>query len=85
MTDRINLVMYGTSACSLCDQAFDLLSSMPELGGLTLRVIDVAADPVLAERYGSRLPVLVSGAAELDWVFTVEQVRRFLRPPSGTA
>lgn len=71
--------MYGTSACSLCDQAFDLLMSMPELAGLTLRVVDVAADPALTERYAARLPVLAHGSVELDWVFTAEQVRRLLR------
>ncbi len=71
--------MYGTSACSLCDQAFDLLMSMPELAGLTLRVVDVATDAALTQRYGARLPVLALGSVELDWVFTAEKVRRLLR------
>ena len=79
MSNGISLLMYGTSACSLCDQAFDLLMSMPELAGLTLRVVDVATDATLVERYGARLPVLAHGSVELDWVFTAEQVRRLLR------
>ncbi len=75
----MSLLMYGTSACSLCDQAFDLLMSMPELQGLTLRVVDVSGDGALAEKYGARLPVLSCGGVELDWVFTEGQVRRLLR------
>ncbi len=82
MSNGISLLMYGTSACSLCDQAFDVLMSMPELAGLTLRVVDVAADAALTERYGERLPVLALGSAELDWVFTADQVRRLLRSAS---
>lgn len=85
MINSISLVMYGTSACSLCDQAFDLLVSMPELAGLSLRVIDVAQDPLLAEQYGSRLPVLRVNALEIDWVFTTEAVRRALRQASEKA
>lgn len=84
MSNGISLLMYGTSACSLCDQAFDLLMSMPELAGLTLRVVDVATDAALVERYGARLPVLAHAGAELDWVFTAEQVRRLLRAAAET-
>jgi len=78
LSNGISLLMYGTSACSLCDQAFDLLMSMPELQGLTLRVVDVAADAALTERYGARLPVLSLGGVELDWIFTTGQVRGLL-------
>ncbi|MCZ6644551.1 MAG: glutaredoxin family protein [Gammaproteobacteria bacterium] len=70
-----NLVLYSTDHCTLCEQALELLFSMPELQGCSLRVIDVATDPALTELYGERLPVLRSGDAELDWPFDANTVR----------
>jgi glutaredoxin len=68
------LTMYSTEHCTVCKQALDLLLSMPESRGATLDLVDVAADAVLVERYGPRLPVLVIGARELDWPFTRAEV-----------
>jgi hypothetical protein len=68
------LVLFSTDHCALCEQALDLLASMPELRGRPLQVIDVAADDVLEERYGSRLPVLLAGSHELSWPFAREDV-----------
>ena len=69
-----NLLLYTTSACSACDAALDLLQSMPELRGRTLRTIDVANDDALVETYGPRLPVLAVGGRELAWPFTAADV-----------
>ena len=68
----------STDHCTLCDQALDLLTSMPELGGLTLVVVDVADDDQLTERYGERLPVLVFHGRELDWPFAGADLRDWL-------
>lgn len=65
----MKLLLYGTEHCSLCERALDLLFSMPELRAATLEVVDVAAAPDDAERYGARLPVLKVGAVEVDWPF----------------
>jgi len=76
------LTLYTTDHCTLCEQALDLLLSMPELAGLALSVRDVAADAVLTDRYGERLPVLAwdaPGARELDWPFTAGDVTAWLR------
>ena len=69
----MELVLYSTDHCTLCDQALELLFSMPELAGQTVRVVDVVTDEALLEAYGERLPVLevrthVSGPV-LDWPF----------------
>ena len=69
-----NLVLLSTEHCSLCEQALDLLVSMPELRGLPLHVVDVAEDETLLERYGARLPVLAVAGRELDWPFSREEV-----------
>lgn len=62
----------------MCEQALDLLLAMPALRGSRLRVVDVADDAQLLQRYGPRLPVLVIGGAELDWPFDAEQVTAHL-------
>ncbi|MDA1076306.1 MAG: glutaredoxin family protein [Proteobacteria bacterium] len=72
------LTLFSTDHCRLCDQAFDLLASMPDLAGQTLDVVDVAHDDDLLARYGERLPVLKWGSAELAWPFTRDTVRAWL-------
>lgn len=71
-------VLLSTEHCSLCEQALDLLVSMPELRGMPLHVVDVAEDDGLLERYGERLPVLAMAGRELDWPFTAGDVAAFL-------
>ena len=48
----MELVLYSTDHCTLCDQALELLFSMPELAGQAVRVVDVATDDALLSRYG---------------------------------
>ena len=43
-----------------------MLLSMPEVSGLALRVVDVAAEDELLERYGERIPVLGFAGQEVD-------------------
>ncbi len=73
------LTLYSTSHCSLCDQALELLFSMPGLAGVQLEVIDVADDDSLLERYGEKIPVLRMGESELPAPFGPEELARFLR------
>lgn len=68
----------STDHCTLCDQALEVLSSMPELRGFALVVVDVAQDAQLTERYGERLPVLLFRGRELDWPFTGADLRDWL-------
>lgn len=63
------MILYSTDHCTLCEEALDLLLSMPELRGLSLRVVDVTADAELMRRYGERLPVLRHAGRELDAPF----------------
>ena len=78
----MELVLYSTDHCTLCDQALELLFSMPELAGQSVRVLDVATDDDLLNRYGERLPVLAvredrsasPEAPELDWPFDAQTV-----------
>jgi hypothetical protein len=72
------LILYSTDHCALCDEALDLLLSMPELAGSTVRVVDVAADDLLLEALGELIPVLeirgAAAAARLEWPFDASAV-----------
>jgi hypothetical protein len=77
------LILFGTDHCALCDEALELLLSMPELAGFPLTTVDVAADDALSAALGERLPVLAlrrSGCPplELDWPFDGAAVRQLL-------
>ena len=60
-----SLQLYSTEHCSLCEQALDLLLSLPELAGHTLTVLDIADSESLLIEYGERIPVLKAGQSEL--------------------
>lgn len=75
------IILLSTDHCSLCEQALDLLLSMPELRGRSLKVVDVAEDATLLDAYGPRLPVLLLGGRELDWPFGRDAVLAALPPP----
>lgn len=73
----------------MCDTAFDLLLGMPELAGLPLTTLDIAAAGVVSEQefdaLGPRLPVLAlnlgatnESVQTLDWPFTAHQVAQLL-------
>ncbi len=83
MSNEIKVILYSTDHCTLCEQALDLLLSMPELVGRQLDVVDVALDDTLQSRYGERLPVLclTCGAirAELAWPFDAKVVAELVR------
>ncbi len=76
-------MLFSTDHCSLCEEALDLLFSMTELQGLSVRVVDVALDDALAARYGERLPVLEvaggAGTVVLSWPFDARQILAALR------
>lgn len=79
------LTLLSTDACTLCDTAFELLASMPELRGLELDVVDIAEDQALMAEFAEKIPVLVlrnaegGFAATLIWPFDDQSVSRWLR------
>jgi hypothetical protein len=77
---ELRLVLYGTSACHLCEQALALLRSLP-LSGWTLDEVDISQSDTLFERYGLTIPVLCreDTGAELNWPFDGRDVTRLLR------
>jgi len=69
------LVLYATSGCHLCERAADLIRGAV---AVPFRMVEIADDENLLERYGVRIPVLrrLDTNEELDWPFDAAAVRR---------
>ncbi len=75
------LILYGTSACHLCELAEDLLRDLQsQRADLQFEKIDIADDDQLMEFYGVRIPVLkrLRDGAELGWSFDDLALREWL-------
>jgi len=73
------LALYATSGCHLCEQAATLLRAAVDA---PFRLVEIADDDDLLERYGVRIPVLqrLDTGAELGWPFDAAAIERLLRP-----
>ena len=75
MIRPMNLTLYVTRGCHLCE---DALAVLADAGlGDVVQTVEIGYDEALAERYGERIPVLRLPATggELDWPFTAAEVR----------
>jgi glutaredoxin-related protein len=72
----MEIKLYGTTFCHLCEEAEALLHEI----GVAADHIDIAEDDALLERYGMRIPVLqrLDTGAELGWPFDAAAVSHFL-------
>jgi len=57
--------LYIREHCHLCEQMLHALAPWREAHGIAVHVVDVDADPVLAARFGERVPVLEAGGEVL--------------------
>jgi Glutaredoxin-like domain (DUF836) len=63
-----SLILYTKPDCCLCGEAAEALRRVRERVPFDLDVVDVSRDPVLLERYGERLPVvLVDGRPAFEY------------------
>lgn len=78
MSQGLNLTLYTTVGCHLCDQALALLDPWLQKG-LKLALVDIAEDDLLMARYGVRIPVVASlCGAELGWPFSAEKLASWI-------
>ncbi len=70
------LILLGTSACHLCEQAEELLQQRD----IAYQKIDIAEQEQWQERYAIKIPVLLNTEAqqELCWPFTTEDIQAFV-------
>ena len=73
---HMDIKLYSTEFCHLCEEAEAIL----HLAGVEADYIDIADDDGLAERYGTRIPVLqrMDTGEELGWPFDAAGVASFL-------
>jgi len=74
----LQLELYTTDHCSLCEEALDTLLGMPEVAGLSLSVIDIADDDALVAQYGEKIPVLRAVNTELSAPFDRRKILAWL-------
>ncbi|WP_439107064.1 glutaredoxin family protein [Congregibacter sp.] len=96
MMKEVPLILYSTVGCHLCEEAEALLHGARQLQPkLQWRVVDIANDDVLFERYGWLIPVLYASSddtvsdnaegdagrsgRELRWPFDAQKLQAFLR------
>jgi hypothetical protein len=75
-----NFRFYGTSACHLCELARAMIETQqsPEVN-VIIEELDISESDELFDRYGVSIPVLQHpDGRELNWPFSVGQVRDFL-------
>ncbi len=74
MQKHLELKLYSTEGCHLCEQALDMLHMLK----VSPQVIDIAYDDTLFERYGVTIPVVNFSGIELNWPFDSKKLKIWL-------
>jgi hypothetical protein len=80
-SQTMKLILFGTSACHLCEQAETLLQQIvTHYPQVDLEQIDIAEQPQWQEHYAIRIPVLLHPASlqELGWFFNQTDIINFI-------
>src|SRR5262245_60679764 len=56
--EHLRVVLYTRRGCHLCEDAWEYLSREQRVHGFALRAVDVDADPELAARFDTCVPVV---------------------------
>lgn len=78
MPTLVQLNLYTTSNCHLCEYAAELLAS---IDNIALTYIEIADSDILISLYGTRIPVLQkfdTPSDELNWPFSQQDIVSFL-------
>jgi glutaredoxin len=75
----IEITVYTRANCCCCHKALELLERYRRRHRLAIRTVDVDADPALAERYGTMVPVVsVAGKVRFKGVVNPVLLERLL-------
>jgi len=76
----VQLALYSTAHCHLCELAEALLISLTIQYDITWIPIEIADDDNLIEKYGIRIPVIkrIDNYTEIDWPFNKEEIIDFI-------
>ena len=78
----MKLILFGTSACHLCEQAEDILDNvLIQFSNIQLELIDIALQTQWQQQYAIRIPVLLHSESqcELGWPFNEDDVFTFIQ------
>ncbi len=71
------VTLYGKPGCHLCDDARVLVEAVRADVGFELYEVDITLDPVLANRFGERIPVVeIDGAEAFEYFVDAGELRR---------
>ena len=72
----VNLILYSTSHCHLCEQAETLLRDISALEAIVWINVEIADDSRLLQRYEVKIPVLkrLDTESEIAWPFTTQDI-----------
>ncbi len=74
------VVLFGTSACHLCDDAEKILTALVTSNGYVK--LDIAFSDELMSQYAERIPVVRSeDGRELSWPFDHDTAKAFFTQP----
>ncbi|BAW79706.1 glutaredoxin [Candidatus Nitrosoglobus terrae] len=77
MDTNLQLILYHTAGCHLCDEAREIIAQVPKI---TVEEVEIGDDSELIKHYGTRIPVLMQPdlGSVLDWPFTVDTVTQWI-------
>lgn len=78
----IELILYSTVGCHLCEQAEQIITPILKPGTHTLDIVDISDSDELMAAYGVRIPVLYrrDTQEEIGWPFTSDDILRLITP-----
>jgi glutaredoxin len=75
----IAVTLYSRPGCHLCDEMKAVVDRVARSIPLAVEQIDISTDPLLEERYGLEIPVLlVNGRKAAKFRIAEDQLRRLL-------
>jgi glutaredoxin len=73
------LTLYSKPGCHLCDEMKQVIDAVGARVPLAIEVIDITTDPVLLDRHGVEIPVLlIDGKKAAKYRLTERELERIL-------
>lgn len=81
----LQLYLYTTSHCHLCEQAEALLNKLSKQHPFHWQSIEIADNTELLETYGLLIPVIknINHNSEIKWPFTENELKKFIHMQSN--
>jgi glutaredoxin len=77
---KVNVILYTRPGCHLCDEAKAEMLAAGCGDEYVLTEVNIETDPVLEERYGWEIPVIViNGVKAFKYRLTADEFKRKLR------